>query len=284
MSKFELNILLKIKLKVKNYINTIKRYLKRLNYSIILFFPILLILNSCVIHKELEYVHDKDKSIKSFNETSIPDYKLKPDDELYIQISSLDETTVNMFGNSSTTNTMYMGGIQPYGASLISYSVNKDGYILIPVIGKILAKDKTISQLAITIKDSLSRILNQPLVTIKLVNRYISVIGEVKNPGHYSYSQEKLSIFDALGLGGDITDYGNRNQVILIRNENGKNLRISLDLTESSFLSSDYYFLRPNDIVYVKPLRKKFWGFNQFPFAIVLSALTTGILIVNYVK
>ena len=85
-------------------------------------------------------------------------------------------------------------------------------------------------------------------------------------------------------MAGDLTDYGDRQQVILIREENGKNLRINLDLTESDFLSSDYYFVKPNDIVYIKPLRKKFWGFNQFPFAILLSAVTTGILVINYVK
>jgi polysaccharide export outer membrane protein len=134
------------------------------------------------------------------------------------------------------------------------------------------------------LKDSLSHILNQPVVTVKLVNRYVSVLGEVKNPGHFPYSQDKLTIYDALGLAGDITDYGNRNKVILIRNINGENIRINVDITKSDILISDYYNLRPNDIVYVKPLRNKFWGMRQFPFEILFSTLTTALLFYSIFK
>jgi polysaccharide export outer membrane protein len=166
----------------------------------------------------------------------------------------------------------------------MSYSIDKDGYLLLPLIGKILVKDKTISEVSVILKDSLNHILNQPVVTVKLVNRYVSVLGEVRNPGHFPYSQDKLTIYDAIGLAGDITDYGNRTKVMLIRNENGENLRINIDLTKSEILTSDYFFMRPNDIIYVVPLRKKFWGFNQFPFGLLLSAITTGLLIYTIVK
>ncbi len=81
-----------------------------------------------------------------------------------------------------------------------------------------------------------------------------------------------------LGLAGDITEYGDRNDVILARNENGKNLRINIDLTSSEFMASEYYYIRPNDMVYVKPMRKKFWGMRQFPFQILLSSLSTAVL------
>ena len=97
-----------------------------------------------------------------------------------------------------------------------------------PVIGNIFVKDKTLSQVSLILRDSLNHILSNPIISVKLVNRYVSVLGEVTNPGHYPYSQEKLSIFNAIGLAGDITDYGNRNKVILIRNENGQNIRIQL--------------------------------------------------------
>jgi polysaccharide export outer membrane protein len=152
------------------------------------------------------------------------------------------------------------------------------------VIGNIFVKGKTLPEVSITIKDSLYHILNQPIVTVKLVNRYISVLGDVRSPGHYSFSQEKLSIYDAIGYAGDITDYGDRNHVILVRNENGQNIRANLDLTKSDILASDYYYLRPNDIVYVKPLRNKFWGMRQFPFSLIFSTITTGLLIYNIFK
>jgi polysaccharide export outer membrane protein len=243
----------------------------------------LVILSSCVTQRKVEYLQDRNKTIKSFKEADNPDYRLKPNDELYIQINSLDEAAANVF-SAGKEQSYYVGTMQPYGASLLSYSVDKDGYLLLPVIGKVLVKDKTISEVSTILKDSLNHILNQPIVTVKLVNRYVSVLGEVNNPGHYPYSQDKLTIYDALGLAGDITDYGNRNKVILIRNINGENIRINVDITKSEMLASDYYNLRPNDIVYVKPLRNKFWGMRQFPFTILFSTLTTGLLIYNIFK
>ena len=240
------------------------------------------LLSSCVTHRDLAYLKDKNENIKAFKEVELADYRLKPNDELYIQISSLDEAAANVFSSSrQDPNIVYA---TPYGASLLSYQIDKEGYLFLPLIGKILVKDKTISEVNVILKDSLGHILNQPLVSVKLVNRYVSVLGEVKNPGHFPYSQDKLSIYDALGLAGDITDYGNRTIVMLIRNENGENIRINVNLNKSEILSSDYFYLRPNDIVYVVPLRKKFWGFNQFPFSLILSAITTGLLIYTIVK
>jgi polysaccharide export outer membrane protein len=156
--------------------------------------------------------------------------------------------------------------------------------LLLPLIGSIYVKDKTTSQVSAQIKDSLSSVLNQPIVTVKLVNRYVSVLGEVRTPGHFAYAQEKLTIFDAIGLAGDITEYGNRKEVILARNEDGKNLRINLNLTKSGIIASEYYYLRPNDLVYVKPLKKKFWGMREFPFSIILSTLSTALLVYTVVK
>jgi polysaccharide export outer membrane protein len=155
---------------------------------------------------------------------------------------------------------MNIGAIQPYGASLVSYKVSKEGFIFLPVIDPIPAQGKTVSQVGEAIRESLSKILNQPMVTVKLVNRFISVLGEVKNPGHFAYSQDKLTIFDALGLAGDISEFGNRKEVVLTRNENGENIKIEIDLTRSDILSSGYYYMRPNDLVYVKPMHKKFGG------------------------
>jgi polysaccharide biosynthesis/export protein len=237
---------------------------------------------SCVTHKDLAYLKDKDKSTKAFKEADLPDYRLKPNDELYIQISSLDEAAANVFSKGGQDpNIVYA---TPYGASLMSYSIDKEGYLLLPLVGKILVEDKTISEVSLILKDSLNHILNQPVVTVKLVNRYVSVLGEVKNPGHFPYSQDKFTIYDAIGLAGDISDYGNRSKVMLIRNERGENLRINVDLTKSQVLASDYYYLRPNDIVYVTPLRKRFWGLNKFPFDLVLSAITTALLYYSIIK
>jgi polysaccharide biosynthesis/export protein len=243
---------------------------------------ITLFFSSCVSHRNLEYLRDKDNKkevIISYTEAKIPDYKLKPNDELSINIKSLDDPATNVFqtlGNQQGSNSGYT---TPYSASLTSYMIDKTGFIQLPVIGNIYVEDKTIPEVISMLQDSLNNILSSPTVTIKLVNRYVSVLGEVARPGNFSYAQEKLNVFDALGMAGDITTYGDRNDVTLVRNENGKNIRVKINLTSADLMASEYYYLRPNDMIYVKPMPKKFWGLAQFPWTVLLSTISTVILI-----
>jgi len=256
--------------------------IKRIGTIIVISLITAVFFSSCVTHRNLQYLQDKDnkdKIIISYVEAKIPDYKLKPNDELNITIKSLDDPTTNVFqtlGNQQGSNSGYT---TPYSASLTSYMIDKTGFIQLPVIGNMYVEDKTIPEVISMLQDSLTNILNSPSVTVKLVNRYVSVLGEVARPGNFSYSQEKLNVFDALGLAGDITTYGDRNEVILVRNENGKNIRVKIDLTSADLMASEYYYLRPNDMIYIMPLHKKFWGLAQFPWTVLLSTISTVILI-----
>ena len=246
------------------------------------FFIFIVLFSSCVSQRNVEYLRDKSTQkgdIKSFNDAQVPDYKIKPKDELYIQIRSLDDPSTNVFQQLGVQEGGNISYIQPYGASLMSYLVDKEGFIKLPVLGNIHVENKTVPEVSILLHDSLEHILSNPTVIVKLVNRYVSVLGEVQQPGHFSYSQEKLTVFDALGIAGDITEYGDRNDVILARNEDGQNLRISIDLTSSELMASEYYYIRPNDMLYVKPMPKKFWGMRHFPFQILLSSLSTAVLL-----
>lgn len=243
-----------------------------------------LLLSSCVTQKDVEYLQDSLTGPKSFDEVKPEDYRLKPNDELYIQISSLDDPSANVFSAGSAAQLMNISTIQPYGASLISYTIDKDGFLLLPVLGRIQVENLTTANVSDTITRLLKNILSQPMVTVKLVNRYVSVLGEVIRPGHYAYSQDKLTVFDAIGLAGDITDYGNKREVILARNEGGKNILIPLDLSKSDILTSAYYYVRPNDIIYIKPMPKKFWNMRQFPYSVILSTITTAILVFTVVR
>jgi polysaccharide export outer membrane protein len=240
------------------------------------------LLTGCVTQKDLEYMQAKEKNTKTYNEAEMPDYKLKPNDELYIQVSSLDEAASNVFANGSDQQST--GTIDPYGASLLSYSIDKSGFLFLPVIGKVPVNGRTLSEVSTILTDSLSHILSQPMVTVKLVNRYISVLGYVARPGHFPYSQEKITIYDAIGLAGDITVYGDRREIILTRNENGKNTIKHIDLTSPEILGSESYYLRPNDMIYVKPLKKRFWAMSEFPFGIILSTLSVTLLFYSVIK
>jgi polysaccharide export outer membrane protein len=216
----------------------------------------------------------QQKSQNEFREAAYTEYKLKPNDALYIRINSLDDASSNVFAQSGGPTTL-----EPYGAYMNSYTVDEQGFVQLPVIGKINVSGKTTFQVSSMIKDSVTNILSLPTVTVRLVNRYVSVLGEVRNPGHFVYSQDKFTVYNAIGLAGDISDYGNRREVILTRNENGKNLRVSLDLTHAEILTSPYYYIQPNDLIYVSPLKKRFWGMREFPFTLIFSTITTALLI-----
>lgn len=265
-------------------INTVKRFTKSDFLKAIVFvLTISFVATSCVTNRQLEYLHDKDSQIKSFDNKNFDEYKVKENDDLYITITSLDDSnSANVF--KSTSGSIEGRSMDVFAASLISYTVDKNGYLTLPAVKSILVKDKTIVEIQKLITESLNNILSQPVVKVKLINRFISVLGEVRNPGHFSFVQEKLSIYDALSLAGDITDYGNRHQVILVRNENGKNLRVNLNLYSSDILTSEYYFLKPNDILYVRPLHRKFWGMKEFPFSTLLTAVTSAIVVLQYMN
>lgn len=184
-------------------------------------------------------------------------------DELKILVSAFDEIAVRPFnmstmprtGNASTgtvTNTNQ-------GTVPSEYIVNSEGSIVFPVLGNVYCKGMTKQQLKEDLESRLKRYLTDPLVTVTLSNFNISVLGEVKNPGQKTSPTEKLNIFQAIALAGDLTYDANRTNVKLIRysEEEGKSKVFPLDLSESSIISSPYYYLQQNDILYIEPDRNK---------------------------
>jgi len=237
--------------------------------------------SSCVTHSDLVYMQGKDKQIRIYDDVDLPDYQLKPQDELYIQITSLDDESTNVFKQAEQGNSI---NLTPYSASLLSHQISKEGNLHLPVIGNMNVVGRTTNEVSMMIQDSLEFVLSKPTVLVKLSNRYVTILGEVRAPGRYIYSQEKLTIYDALGMAGDITDFGNRKKVSITRNENDVNKIVTVDLTDPGIASSEFLYMRPSDLLYVKPLRKKFWDLNTFPYGFLIAAISTGILVYTAVK
>jgi len=241
---------------------------------------VVIIISSCVPNRRAVYTQVKP-SVGDTARFFIPydryDDFIKPGDELYIRVSSFDEES-NFFTQERDQYYMGMSDI-----TLVSYTVREDGYLNLPYAGEVRVEGLTLVEASEKIEEVLSGFLNQPSVFVKFVNKNITVLGEVARPGRYTFSEKNINIFQALGMAGDITYYGNRNRVMIIREENDIISRNYVDLTKSSVYGSYYYFLKPNDIVYVQPLKRRRWGFRDFPFQLVLSASTTFVLILNYI-
>jgi polysaccharide export outer membrane protein len=253
------------------------------NKSILLLVISVLTFTSCIPLRDQIYVQDKE-ALYLEEEFANPksDNVIKAFDELYIQVNSFDEQSINFMDIRS--GSLSSGARSAADISLISYKVDESGFVELPILGKINLKGLKEEQAAELIRTELESYLNSPSVKVKFVNKRITVIGAVNNPGLYFYTQEYINVFEALGLAQDISLSGNRKNVVIIRENNNIVTKHRINLTDKNIFSSDYYYLSSNDIVYVEPHRRTVWGIETFPYALILSTISTFILVSNYIQ
>ncbi len=194
---------------------------------------------------------------------------IQPFDNLYIWVTSIDEKTQKVFTTSSSLSSDYI--------NIVSYIVDKDGYINFPFVGQINLRGLTLQEAKTKIQEKAGEYFPKIEITVKFVNNKVTVLGEVARPGAYSFAKDQLTIFEALGLAGGATIYGKKNKVILIREKDNKVNYNYLDLTKKDIVSSDYYFIIPNDIIVIKPVKARFRSLNLLNWSLVLSTITTGV-------
>jgi polysaccharide export outer membrane protein len=204
---------------------------------------------------------------------------------LYAKVVSLDQKSNEIFATiAGSAAGNYNMNITDQNLYLTSYLVNDSGYIDFPLLGRFFVKDRTVEEVQQLLTKSVSEIIVGSSVVVKLVMYNISLLGEVKNPGKISIYNNRINIFEALALANDITAYGNRSKVQVIRTSGDKNNIVVLDLINKDILSSPYYYLQPNDIVYVEPLKEKSWKFETFPYAVVLSTVSLLLVVLTFFK
>ena len=214
------------------------------------FICILLFCLSCVSKKDIYYFQDIDDS--SF-ENRFTLQNIQPGDILDLQIKALNPESVRIFKRQPEL----IAQQQMQNRAIDGYVVGEDGNIRIPILGVINTSDHTTQSLAITIQEALSSYIKNPSVNVRLLNFRFSVLGEVAIPGTFTSVQERISLPQALGRAGDLTINGDRNNLLLIRDQDGQKLNQVIDLTKSEFLQSEFYFLKQNDIIYVRPNNAK---------------------------
>ncbi|MFC0344177.1 polysaccharide biosynthesis/export family protein [Epilithonimonas hispanica] len=182
-------------------------------------------------------------------------------DVLEVIVTAMDDLAVKPFNKTTIQQTGEEGSSGGMSMRLGNneYQVTSEGYIIFPVLGNVYCKGMTKQQLKTEFDNRLKQYLTDPIVTIRHVNFNISVLGDVGAPGQKTSSTERLNVFQALALAGDMRDSADRTKVKLIRysEESGKDVTYSLDLSEASIVNSPYYYLQQNDILYVEPDRNK---------------------------
>lgn len=209
----------------------------------------------CVSYDQLVNYRGDLPNPQNLRIESLPDIKVQPNDVLNIKVHSTDLETAAPFnlnpleqaGNFVSLETMQFNG----------YLVDENGVIDFPVLGNIKLQGLTISESKELIKQKLKVHLKDPVVNIRLLNFTVTVTGEVKNPGSFTIVNERISLLDALALAGDLTGHANRGNILLVREKEGIRSLQRIDLQSASFFTSEFYFLKQNDLIYVEPIRAK---------------------------
>ena len=253
--------------------------------SLILFGVIAFLFSSCIPQKKMLYMQVKDDAdtLSTFNNERKIDYRVQPGDNLFIRVVSLDEQTTMLLNplSSAYGTTQLNNDASIY---LNSYTIEEDGYLDFPMTGKIFVKNLNIEEVKSEIKIRLHEYLKEFVVIVKLVNFNITMLGEVKRPGQYKIYQTSINIFQAVSMASDLTDFANRNKIAIIRQTKTGSEVTYIDMTKRDLLLSDYYYLKPNDIVYVQPVKGKQFTFANFPYGVIFGFISTTILLLSYLQ
>ncbi|HAM10251.1 MAG TPA: hypothetical protein DDY34_10455 [Bacteroidales bacterium] len=237
---------------------------------------IMLFIISCVPVKELKYFND-------INEIDEPEVNprvqkiIMPFDRLYIKVLSIDPQTSLIFNSSEEMR--YGSG----NSGVIGYMVDENGDINFPFVGNIRLTSLTTSQAGEKIQKALNDYVSNTSIIVKYIDNQVTVMGEVLRQGVLPFTQDKLTIYEALSLGGGITRYGDRKNVVLIRNEGNKIMRYRLNLSDSRIAGKSYYYVLPNDIIIVEPLKAISSSYPNFTLTTALTSITTLIAVLLFV-
>lgn len=240
---------------------------------------VLFVLNSCVPKKDVIYF----QGINGTASTDSSNYEptIKTDDVLFIHVSALDPKAAEPFniGNSE-------GGTAGNAMQLqrMTYLVNNAGYIQFPVLGDLKVSSLNRNQVIELLRSKIAEYVKDPVINLRIMNYKISVLGEVNSPGTFPLTSERITLPEALAMAGDMTLFGKRENVLILRESQGVKTSFRLDMTNPDIVNSPYYYLTQNDVVYVEPNQRKINSTAIGPnilagISILGFALTTIILL-----
>jgi polysaccharide export outer membrane protein len=232
---------------------------------------------SCVPQKKMLYLKEAEMAAENLSKEYVNDrsinYKLQPGDNLYIHvINTIDERS------AASIN----GDVRGYLSSdaniyLQTTTIDEDGCVEMPLVGKIEVKNLTVDEAKDRLQMAINTYINGSMLVVKLASFNLTLLGEVSRPGMYKVYQSQINLFEAVSLAGNMTNFAKKSEVKIIRQTDNGSEIITVDMGKADILSSPYYYLKPNDIVYVEPLKIKQWGFTTFPYSTVFSIVTLGV-------
>ena len=261
-----------------------KKYLVSTFKLVMLVSILSLMFTSCIPQKKMLYlqVQNETDTLTTFKNERKIEYKVQSGDNLYIRVVTPDEKTTFLL------NPLTSGGSQNINNDasvyLNSYTVSEAGILDFPMIGEILVKNLSTEEIKDEITGRLTTYMKEFIVIVKLVNYNITMLGEVNRPGQYKIYQDNINIFEAVSMASDLTDFANRNRVAIIRQTKSGSEVVYVDMTKRDLLQSNYFYLKPNDILYVQPVKGKQFTFANFPYGVIFGFISSTVLILSYIQ
>jgi polysaccharide biosynthesis/export protein len=250
------------------------------------FIMIALNFTSCRSTRDMKYFQDLYDNAEQVTPRKAPEYLIKADDNLYVDIESMNVEVSQLFSPSKSFESNG-GTASDFGQRetqyLNGYQVNQRGMILLPVIGEVKVAGMTEEAAKDVIQKRVDEFFKDTTVKVKILTFKITVLGEVRNPGVYYNYNKSISILEALGLANGTTDFASVRKVLVVRTTNGGSKSYRMDLTEKQFMTSEAYYLLPNDVLYVEPDKYKNFSLNTTVFSMSVAAISTAILILSYI-
>ena len=248
------------------------------------FIVAILIFGSCTSQKELMYLSNLDTtSQQQFFPMERPDYQIQFQDILYVDIFTMNPE-MNALLNPSAGTSSYNTYRDDSNIYIYGYTVSDSGFISIPILGNVKVIGFTLDEIKTAVEERAKQYLKDAVINVKLLSFKFTVMGEVNRPGSYTNFNNQLTVLDAIGMAGDITNYGNRKHVLVLRPAKTGTATYHIDLQDKNLLQSEAYFLLPNDIVIVEPIKSKPFQLNIPTMALVLSTISTLILVVSFIQ
>jgi polysaccharide biosynthesis/export protein len=242
---------------------------------------------SCNSYERLIYLKD----IEETRDTAIfekqkPAYKLQPGDLLYIQILTENKEINELFNPNISVGANQI--IRPESMFYTGYLINDSGYIEMPLLERIHVSGLSIDQVQDSVKQKAFRYLKNPQVIAKLANFKFTLVGEVKVPGVKQVTANQINILEALAYGGDISYNGNREKILLLRQTEKGTQSYKINISDPQIVDSDLYYIMPNDILYVVPLKSTIFREQASTYLLIIttlsSTLTAAALILNLIR
>lgn len=241
--------------------------------------------SSCVPKKKMVYLQSEQNNQDSVFLYERVNYKLQVNDIIDVKIVSLDEDVNKLFNSNSISTSGNVAQVANLGDLyyVAGYSINDSGFIYLPIIGPVRVLNKTLSEAQTEIEKQVKKYFSKYYLVVKLGGIRFSAIGDFNRPGKYTILQNQATIFEGISVAGDLSMVASRSDVKLIRQYPGGTKIHTINLLDENLIHTPFYFIQPNDVIYVEPLKQKSWGVGingAQSTALILSLISSTLLII----